>query len=227
MMNMKRFEEILETRLHEIDGISLWRWPKIDHGAWDGPWTDWVGSHKAKYLEHVKKFDVVVQAGGNCGMYPRLFSQYFKWVYTFEPDPLNFYALNVNCQDDRIVKIQAALGDSHKMVTVNRLTMKNVGMHRVAEVPGATIPQLMIDDFDLPACDLIQLDIELYEIHALRGAVNTIKKFKPVIAVENNNPEIVEFLTDLGYEIASTSKMDTIFIPKVDANDEATFSTAD
>lgn len=212
----RQYEKMVEDRLHDIDGIVDWRWIAGDNGAWDGPKEDWKESHKVKYSEHVRKWDVVVQAGGNCGMYPRLFSRMFKWVYTFEPDPLNFYTLVQNCQEDNIVKIQAALGEHHAMIEVHRHSLHNVGMHQVRENASANIPQLRIDDLALHDCDLIQLDIEGYEIHALRGAEQTIAKYKPVIVVENNNPDIGAFLIDKhGYIVASTSKMDTIYRPQL------------
>lgn len=211
----RNYETMIEERRHDIDGVVDWRWIRGDNGAWDGPKDDWVSSHKAKYLEHVRKYDVVVQAGGNCGMYPKLFSRIFKWVYTFEPDPLNFYALVQNTQEDNIIKMQAALGDRHTMIEVHRHSLHNVGMHQVRENATANIPQLRIDDLALHDCDLIQLDIESYEIYALRGAEQTIAKFKPVIVVENNNGDIGEFLGRYGYTVASTSHMDTIYRPQL------------
>ena len=212
-MRVGNYERLLENREYDVDGISDWRWIKEDWGAWKGPIGDWVISHKSKYTEHVKKFDVVVQAGGNCGMYPRLFSKMFKWVYTFEPDPLNFFTLVQNCQEDNIVKFQAALGAENGMVDITRPAMNNVGMHRTSANPSANIPQFKLDNLALHDCDLIQLDIEGYELNALKGAVETIRKFKPVIAVERTNDQIKAFLTDLGYEYASTSCMDTVYRP--------------
>lgn len=209
----RNYEQHLENRLVDIDGIDDWAWIKSDNGAWDGPKGDWNNGGKVRYLEHVKKFDVCVQAGGNCGMYPRLFAKHFDRVFTFEPDPLNFFTLVINCQEDNIVKMQAALGDVHGMVQVNRHTMQNVGMHQVSITPQAYIPQLRIDDLVLPHCDLIQLDIEQYEIYALNGARETINKFRPVVVVENNNDNIRDFFKEHRYEVASTTHMDTIYRP--------------
>ena len=157
------YTEQISQRDVPVDGVTSWHWVTQDYGAFDGPKQDWEESHKAAYLRHVTNWDVVVQAGGNCGMYPTLFARLFKTVYTFEPDPLNFYALVQNCQDDNIIKMQAALGDVHTMIEVRRASMTNVGMHTVAPAIGAKIPQLRIDDLKLDACGLFQLDIEGYE----------------------------------------------------------------
>lgn len=210
-MSLTQYGDQIALRPIPVDTQPHWWWVASDHGAFDGPKQDWEESHKAAYLRHVTKWDTVVQAGGNCGMYPTLFSRMFSRVYTFEPDPLNFYALTLNCQFDNIVKMQAALGDVPGMIAVRRHTMSNVGMHQVQPAEGAMIPQIRLDDIALPSCDLIQLDIESYEIYALRGAEKTIEKFKPVIACENGNSQIEEFLARFGYKVVDRSKMDTIY----------------
>ena len=207
------FEKLLRTRYEPHDGQDKWTWIASDTGAWDGPLNDFQSSHKSKYLKHCKKFDTVVCAGGNQGMYPRSFSNIFSIVYTFEPDPLSFHCLVNNCQSENIVKIQAALGNSHDMIKVIRdPTMTNVGTHTVDN--GGFIPQLKIDDFNLFSVDLIQLDIEGYEIEALRGGMTTIEKFKPLITVERTNPSIESLLFPLGYKYVDNSYADTFY--KVD-----------
>jgi hypothetical protein len=46
------------------------------------------------------------------------------------------------------------------------------------------IPMLTIDSLNLPDCSFIQLDVEYYELNVLRGALETIEKYKPVISCE-------------------------------------------
>lgn len=208
--NLTDYKNKVSIRKGAVDGLEEWNWITKDSGAFDGPLSDWIESHREAYTKYIRGRKVVVQAGGNCGLYPMLFSQIFEQVYCFEPDPLNFYTLVNNCQDDFIIKIQAALGDCHKMVGIIKGPEYNVGMHKIA--PEGIVPQLCIDDFDWPVCDLIQLDVERYEINALRGGVKTIEKFHPVISVENVSKEIEEFLGQFGYKAAQTSKMDTILV---------------
>lgn len=145
-------------------------------------------------------------------MYPRLFSQYFSTVYTFEPDPLNFHCLAANCSVPNIIKIQGAVGEDRAPISMHRLTDTNVGMHRVLQ--GGNIPQFKIDDLCLETCDLIQLDIEGYEIHALRGAAGTINRHRPTIVVENDNQMITDFLAQYDIHKVDTSFMDTIYVAK-------------
>lgn len=207
------YQSLLKTRCDLIDGIGDWMWVAEDHGAWTGPAKEWIETHRDAYLNSSKGREIIIQAGGNCGLYPRLFAKYFKWVYTFEPDPLNFHCLVNNCQMDNIIKINGALGANNEMVKVQRHSMNNVGMHKIDQKGGQSfIPQFTVDQLKLPACSFIQLDVEGYEINILKGAIETIKKYKPGIACENGlNNSITEFMAEMGYNPIITVGADTIY----------------
>ena len=181
---MNRYTRLCELRNDPIEGIGPWVWITNDYQAWTGIRKDWVGSHKAAYIEHVTDWSVCVQAGGCMGMHPRLFSEMFGRVYTFEPDPLNFFCLTYNCQKDNIIKFQSALGHENKLISINRPNSQNTGVNTINEEAKGFIPMVTIDSLALDACGLIQLDLEFYELNILRGALETIKKYKPVITCE-------------------------------------------
>lgn len=212
MMNNYANQCILKEQT--VAGVGPWAWIAndggSDGGAWGGPKQDFENSHVHAYKKHIEKWDVVVQAGGCQGMYPRLFSEMFGRVYTFEPDPLNFFVLTLNCQRENIIKMQTALGAENKLITVSRNSPQNYGMHTISE-KQQFIPMIKLDTLNLDACDFIQLDVEGYEIFALRGAEETIKKFKPVISCERGNKEIIDFLTPFGYTAVEQTVMDTIY----------------
>lgn len=207
------FEHLVRIRNERIDNVENWYWLEKDTGAWDGPKQDWELSHKEKYTKYCRKLESVVCAGGNQGMYPRLFSDIFSYVYTFEPDPINFYVLNLNCQKENIYKINSALGAEPTGIVINRKQETNAGMHVVCNEGQGSIPLLTLDSFSFPSLDLLQLDVEGYELNILHGARKTIEKHKPVISCENGNELIMNYLEQFGYEIADTSMMDTIYRP--------------
>lgn len=155
-------------------------WPKIDQHCKDVVFDSPIDMERA--YAHCRGFDVAVQAGGNCGVWPKAMSAKFAAVYTFEPDPLNFYCLVRNAPQANVFKFNAALGNARKTVELNR-EAANVGAHAVAG--EGRIPVLSIDDLGLTQCDLIYLDIEGYELAAICGAFRTIKTCKPVIAFED------------------------------------------
>lgn len=170
-----------------------------------------------KAVSYCENKRIAVQAGGNCGVWPRELAKHFGYVYTFEPDADNFYCLCHNATAPNIFKFQAALGSEHKTISMN--LSKNIGAHHMNEGAGS-YPVLRIDDLNLPACDFIELDIEGYEYFALKGAEETIKKYRPVIQIEHKlhagrygkNPnEVLEYLEDLGYKIIRRLNSDLIW----------------
>ena len=180
-----------------------------------------VFSRETGLLDLVKPYlkgkKVAVQAGGNCGMQVVKFADYFDYVYTFEPDPINFHCLVNNLQYDNVIKMQCCLGDEHKLVSLKDDNL-GIGGFYVNENFG-NIPTLRIDDLNLDACDFLQLDVEGYTLQALKGGINTIKKFKPVLSVEycwierfgTSQKELTTFLTSLGYVFRKTYTSDAIF----------------
>lgn len=206
----KEFDNQVKFRQTEIDGIGNWMWPSADEGAWKGPSAEWVSTHRDGYLEFCRGNNVVVQAGGNCGLYPKLFAKHFKRVYTFEPDAFNFHCLVNNCQEHNIIKINAALGDTNRLVGINNGNKGNTGTFTINTQEGF-IPTFTVDQLALDACDLIQLDIEGYEVYAIKGALETIKKYRPVITLETVIDETDQILRNNGYVSTKQVGADKIY----------------
>lgn len=202
----------------ETWGPTGWHWPIEDTGLWEGPRDDWQHKFKPWIDKHVKKMNTVIQAGGGCGMYPRLLAGMFTNVYTFEPDQQNFYFLNLNCSEANVRKFNCALGNRHGNVTFFPPGASNRGVGRIN--PDSTeefdplrgdTPVLMVDDFHFQELNLIFFDIENYEYYALAGSINTITKHKPVIICESANMTVQNFLQDLGYVVGENQGADTLF----------------
>lgn len=74
-----------------------WSWPAGDHFGWDHPLQGWPAIEEL-LVRHCQNWQVVVQAGGCCGMYPARLARLFATVYTFELDPVNFrYLVRRHC----------------------------------------------------------------------------------------------------------------------------------
>lgn len=175
-MDMTLFGENGVTQIVQRDGF--W-WPLDD---------DWC--HKVIHsevpdaddaLRFVKGRDIAVQAGGNVGVWAAHLAARFSRVVTVEPDAINYECLkrNVPANVDHRRAGFGAEPDSVGLVNVTG----NAGAHYINTGPG-DIPVITIDSLDLPACDFLCLDIEGFEPHALRGAEQTIRKFRPVIMFE-------------------------------------------
>lgn len=204
----------------EIDGIGPWHWPDGDDGAWQGPMENWPG-HAEKFLSLVPEKKVVIQAGGCCGMYPRLLKRHFDRVYTFEPDPVNFYFLTLNTQVEGIHKFNCALGERGRPLNLRIALRENVGQHEIYRgdpKPGVMfvdgVLSVALDDLVFDRVDYLMLDVEGYEPHVIQGAKRTIEEHRPVISMERPQDEPVAFLKSLGYVEGGHSAADTFFRPQ-------------
>ena len=210
------FDTVIKKQ--ELDGVSEWVWPKEDQGLWYGPSLEWPPT-KEMILKHCTSFSTAVQAGGACGMYPRLMSKIFHKVFTFEPDPYNFYCLSQNCPDTYTYKFNCVLGDRHRNISYDHPQDTNRGTGSISSIHAAkknndvvgNVPMLRIDDFVYEKLDLIQLDVEGSEFYVLLGARNSIKKHLPLIILETVSSEISDFLKDEGYEHMGKAGIDTVF----------------
>lgn len=135
----------------------------------------------------------------------------FKTVYAFEPDSFNFWCLVNNTQCENVIKIQAALGNSRNLVNLEGT--RHISKFISNDYTNSFIPMMRIDDLNLNACSMIQLDVENFEYDCLLGAIKTIKKYKPIIILENGNtPEILSFMKKIKYIIDVVTHFDTIWI---------------
>jgi len=207
----------------------------LDHG-WD--WRRFRGSELAlkfgrrdldsvaQVLAIVPGRTAAVQAGGNLGVFPKALARVFETVYTFEPAPDCFAALMANAPEKNIVKLQAALGDTARLVNVSRERRdgKPHPHEGITHVRGVgVLPMVRLDDLCLPVVDLLYLDLEGYELFALWGAVETVGRCRPVIAVEINKgigfyghtpADVRQWIVDRGYRPVFTTRADEVFVPE-------------
>lgn len=170
-----------------------------------------------------KNHRTCIQAGGLFGVWPVEFARAFAWVMTFEPQRDNFKRLYEATNDiDNIYAMYAALGREKGRVSLTRSESDNSGAWYCA--PGNDVDQITIDSFCCDYVDLIYLDIEGGETDALLGAVETIKRCRPVIGLEDKKNEFwrrygynrspVDMLVlDFNYVQASHCNHDRIMIP--------------
>lgn len=172
-------------------------------------------------MPHVKDRRICIQAGGNCGVWPRWLADRFDVVLTFEPDPTNFTALAVNTADKpNVIRFQCALGGLPGMIGLAR-EAGNCGAHFVSG--SGAIPSMRIDDFNLPYCGLIYLDTEGAELPALHGAKYLIQSCRPVIVIEDKGlSERFGFkrgdadrwlAAEFGYRAVARPHRDVVFVP--------------
>jgi FkbM family methyltransferase len=187
---------------------GLW-WPEEDHAA-RPVILEAVTADVPKFLAFVEGRSTIVQAGGNVGVYAIALARQFASVVTVEPDQDNYAALCRNVEasglDGRILHLNAAFGEEPGFCAVDRMDPANCGAHRLMD--GDQVQVITVDSLGLNACDAIWLDVEGFELPALKGAEATIDRFGPTIGIEEKGlsehfgvrrGQAAEWLKTLGY----------------------------
>lgn len=181
--------------------------------------NDWVVDVE-KALEFCDRKGTAIQAGGACGIWPARLALDFTSVYTFEPCVTNYECLVENLEPFvNVGYTRAALGAEGAKGALKRDAFENGNAGAWYLVDGDQFQVITIDGLNLPECDLIMLDVEGFELEALQGAEETIKKYKPVVVVEAkqlphmNKPATAaaDYLKELGYTQVAKFHNDLVF----------------
>lgn len=192
-------------------------------------------NHLALIYQHlIKPGDVVIDAGANIGGHTLNFAHSVGdkgKVIAFEPQPFVFNVLTtnilINNLTSRITQFKLALFDALKVVKMDPteyhqpLTKEKGGYHfngnpisvnhggpgiSNSSKGGEIVSTTTIDTLELNRLDLIKMDIQGSELNALKGGIKTIKKFKPILLVENyahrnssKDIKVIELLKSWGY----------------------------
>lgn len=160
----------------------------------------------------------VVHAGAFFGDMLHTLSKSATLVYAFEPVLENFVFAKKNAARlglDNVVLFNAGLGEETGLLPI-RTTDKqgrfigggstfNTGP-RAEQHVYEMAPVLCIDSLPVTDVALIELDVEGFELPALRGAKATIERDRPVILIEDNKENCADFLVSLGYEFVFSTK---------------------
>jgi FkbM family methyltransferase len=138
----------------------------------------------------VRPGDVVIDAGGCWGDTTLYFARTAEQVFCFECMPSNISIIRENldlnpAESAKIRIIQKALWSR----SGEKLVFRDYGpaSHRVADESGVEVETQTLDDLvsanSLRRVDLIKMDIEGAEPEALIGAEQTIRKYRPQLAI--------------------------------------------
>lgn len=165
----------------------------------------------------------IIHAGTFFGDMLPNFSKYVQGtVYAFEPVLENYILARLCLSNNKLSNVllmNSALSDKLGNLYIN--TTQSDGRHAggastIAD-EGVICSAIDIDSFNITDLVLIQLDVEGHELCALMGAQDTIKRNRPVIAIEDNNDNCADFLTQIEYQRAGHIPGLTIWCPNENA----------
>lgn len=156
-----------------------------------------------KLVEKLPNDAVIVDAGANIGFFSIPVAQAVKdkgsMLISFEPQKQLFYALGGTIALNELTNVNLfnlGLGASHstaRIPVVDYGAKSDYGMVAITEdddeksFPSYNSVQVIpLDSMELHGCDFFKIDVEGYEPQVLRGALETIKKYRPFIWIEYN-----------------------------------------
>lgn len=156
--------------------------------------------------------DWVLDIGANVGHYTLRLSELVGEggrVIAFEPVLNAFEILAANAALaglGNVTLINAAVSDSAEVsgMSVPKYAdtgLENLYMARLSEDdPSLQVLCLSVDSVTLPhAISLAKIDTEGHELSVLRGMAGILRRDRPLLIVEDNDPEVAGFLAGLGY----------------------------
>lgn len=152
-----------------------------------GPEINGAGTYQYAKLEmalrYVKSFRLAVDIGAHVGLWARVLATCFERVEAFEPMPAHRDCFIRNVTADNVVLYDCALGSRKGEIRMTTY-VGNSGHSHVAETGEIVVPMTTLDSVGLDVVDFIKLDTEGYEREVLYGAVDTLKRCRPTLIVE-------------------------------------------
>lgn len=139
------------------------------------------------------------------------------YVYSFEPEPRNFSMLRCVVSVNRlnnVVLLPFALSDrdgyEHLYISEHP-SMHSIVLRRSSK--ALQVKSYRLDTLVpkvIKHVDLIKIDVEGAEMKVLKGSMNTIDKFKPILSIDVNHyegefEEVRSFLKAIGYKLSPLS----------------------
>ena len=187
-------------------------------------------------LKYLPKNATVLDVGANIGNHSVFFATIggAKRVIAFEPIPESFRMLKKNIKinkiDDIVTVFNLGLGSYNSDGEIDFMASDNIGgtSIKASETKNKyTVSIVALDQFklDIKKLDFIKIDVEGFEIEALKGMKNIIKKYKPIIFIESfpahchdylpcHAEEVMRIMKSLGYnQPISFPEYNWLFLP--------------
>ena len=173
-------------------------------------------------LKFIMKDDVVFDIGANIGAFTVPFAKKvgdFGEIYSFEPQKLIYEILHENVNKNKLKNVKVfniGVGKKEEELELNDIDYSKVGnfggvsfkyesssftkniKNKKYKVKVKNLDQLT----EIKKCNFIKMDVELMELEILTGGKKFLKKFRPILWIENHElypNKINKFLLENDY----------------------------
>lgn len=153
-----------------------------------------------------------VDGGANIGTLTKVMLDEGIRVHAFEPNPQAVECLRHNCPGAMIYQCGlSSLAEKRLLIREANAGASFIARHSSASVADELVQLMPLDTYTIKP-GLIKLDVEGFEVDALRGGEKMIRRYRPIIVCEVNEgalqragqskERLYETLSDLGYSTA-------------------------
>lgn len=173
----------------------------------------------------LRRTRTAVDVGGHIGLWSFNLAHTFERVHAFEPVRAHRECFEANVTPlalrEKVELHDCALGMTEGRVSIHTAPTSSGDSWVKGE---GDIPMHTLDSFALEQVDLIKIDCEGYEENVLRGGLQTISTWRPVIMVEQKKDMAasrfglrtlgaVQLLLEHGYRVAAELSGDYLMTP--------------
>jgi FkbM family methyltransferase len=172
------------------------------------------------------KTKVFLDIGAHSGTYTISLANLCKEVHSFEPQRMTYYSL---CGGVALSSIRNAychnfgLGSPEQIGTQTLKIVSNDGggssLHSTGNILATEQIEIKtLDSLQLRNIGFIKMDIEDNELHALKGAVETLRasNYPPILFEANwQNNDLFDYIRSLGYKVVNISGYPNMYLATV------------
>lgn len=136
-------------------------------------------------LNYVQSKRLALDVGANVGLWSRSLCNHFERVIAFEPVAMFHECLTKNVTKPNLQLESIALGDHNTTARMN-ITEGNTGHTHIDPTSmgqGDTVVKTL-DSFEFVNVDYIKMDCEGFEYRVIQGGLETLKRCRPVVVIE-------------------------------------------
>ncbi len=161
---------------------------------------------------------LVIDAGAHLGSFSLAAKEIFPAArfHLVEPQPACTQALTALCAREGFIFHECALAERAGRIDLSRADTPNTGVHvrpdgggETVSIVARTLDGLFADVISRGSRVLLKLDLQGYELHALRGATNVLPHIEAILTevsffaqtYEPSIAELLAFLDAAGFEL--------------------------